>query len=160
MIQRTSVMVVNCGSSSVKLDVFSFPSEDNPFSAVVDRVGRPGTRLVVRRGGESPNQETTESVHAPDQTAAVRLVLSAAQAAGHVPHVVGHRVVHGGAHFSETVRVDDGVLAAIRACVPLAPLHNPANLAGIEVARARVPLAPQVAVFDTAFHQTDRKSVV
>lgn len=144
-------MVVNCGSSSVKLDVFVWPSEDNPLSVHVDRVGKAGTRLSVMRPGD---QKESRDANAPDVRAAVGLAIDEVTAAGFAVDIVGHRVVHGGDKFSDSVRIDDAVLDAIRQCVPLAPLHNPANLAGIEVARARVPLAPQVAVFDTAFHQT------
>ena len=81
---------------------------------------------------------------------AVRGILEEAKA--HAPEAVGHRVVHGGAAFHDATTIDDEVIAAIEACVPLAPLHNPANLAGIRAARARLPDVPHVAVFDTAFH--------
>jgi acetate kinase len=101
-----------------------------------------------------PDQKESRDCDAGDVRKAVGLAIDEVTAAGFAPELVGHRVVHGGDKFSDSVIVNDEVLAHIRECVPLAPLHNPANLAGIEVARARVPLAPQVAVFDTAFHQT------
>jgi acetate kinase len=151
MVTKKTVMVVNCGSSSVKLDVFVLPSEDNPLSVHVDRVGKPGTRISVMR---PPDQKESRDAEAGDVRKAVGLAIDEVTAAGFAPELVGHRVVHGGDKFSDSVLVTEEVLAHIRECVPLAPLHNPANLAGIEVARARVPLAPQVAVFDTAFHQT------
>ncbi|MBI1947708.1 MAG: acetate kinase [Deltaproteobacteria bacterium] len=156
MVQKRTVAVVNCGSSSVKLDVFFLPSEDNPLSVLVERVGKPDARLVLKRasaGGE-PEHREDRAVEALDPATAVSLVLDAVAAAGFAPDAVGHRVVHGGERFTESVLVDDGVVAAIEACVPLAPLHNPANLAGLAVARARLPNVPHVAVFDTAFHQT------
>ncbi len=151
MVVRRNVVVVNCGSSSVKLDVFVLPSEDNPLSVQVDRVGTPGSALRVNR---TEDQSESRPVEAPDTAAAVGLVLDVVAAAGFSVDVVGHRVVHGGERFSDSVVVDEDVLAAIKRCVPLAPLHNPANLAGIHVARARLPSVPHVAVFDTAFHQT------
>src|SRR5687768_17400329 len=144
MVTKKTVMVVNCGSSSVKLDVFVWPSEDNPLSVHVDRVGKPGTRISVVR---SPDQKESRDTDAGDVRTAVGIAIDEVTAAGFAPELVGHRVVHGGDKFSDSVIIDDEVLAHIRECVPLAPLHNPANLAGIEVARARVPLAPQVAVF-------------
>lgn len=145
------VMVVNCGSSSVKLDVFLLPSEVNPLSVHIDRVGKLGTRLTIAKPGLA---KEGRAVQAADVRAAVGLAIEEVTSAGFAVDIVGHRVVHGGDRFSDSVKIDEVVLEHIRACVPLAPLHNPANLAGIEVARARWPQAPQVAVFDTAFHQT------
>lgn len=150
MIHKRHVVVINTGSSSVKLDFFSLPSEDVLFSASVERVGKPGTRLRTTRGDHS----TDVDVVAGDAAAAVDLVLDALAPLGVSADAVGHRVVHGGAHFVDSVVIDDAVIDAIRGCVPLAPLHNPANLAGIERARARMAAVPHVAVFDTAFHQT------
>lgn len=138
-------MVVNCGSSSVKLDVFTL-AVANPMGVLLDRVGKPGTRLTTGT--------VTRVVEAADVRAAVGLAINEITAAGFSVELVGHRVVHGGDRFSDSVIIDDAVLQQICVCVPLAPLHNPANLAGIDVARARFPQAPQVAVFDTAFHQT------
>ena len=156
MVQKRTLAVVNCGSSSVKLDVFFMPSEDNPLSVMVERVGKPGTRLVLHRAsaGGAPEHDESRDVDVMDPAAAVALVLDTVAAAGFIPDAVGHRVVHGGERFTDSALVDDEVLAQIEACVPLAPLHNPANLAGIATARARLPSVPHVAVFDTAFHQT------
>ncbi len=156
MVQKRTIAVVNCGSSSVKLDVFFLPSEDNPLSVLVERVGTAEARLVQKRasaGGE-PEQREEHAANAPDSASAVALALDELTRAGFVPDAVGHRVVHGGERFAEAALIDDAVVAAIDACVPLAPLHNPANLAGLAVARARLPNVPHVAVFDTAFHQT------
>ncbi|QGN47046.1 acetate/propionate family kinase [Micromonospora sp. WMMC415] len=125
------VLVLNCGSSSVKWRLYD--GDEIRGKGTVERIGEPG-------GGP------------PDHATAVRQILDGLDLAGLV--AVGHRVVHGGRRFGEPVLIDDEVLAAIRALVPLAPLHNPANLAGIEVARAALPDLPQVAVFDTAFHTT------
>jgi acetate kinase len=100
------------------------------------------------------DRKEAKDVVAADVRAAVGLAIDEVTNAGFAVDFVGHRVVHGGEKFSNSVRIDETVLEHIRECVPLAPLHNPANLAGIDVARARFPSAPQVAVFDTAFHQT------
>ncbi|HEY4220619.1 MAG TPA: acetate kinase, partial [Myxococcota bacterium] len=144
--------VVNCGSSSVKLDVFALPSEDNPLQVAVERVGKPGSRITVTRTGD---QKDARDVDAPDVTRALTIALDEMAAAGFASvDAVGHRVVHGGEKFTDSVRIDDNVIAAIQRCVPLAPLHNPANLSGIAAARWRLPDVPHVAVFDTAFHQT------
>ncbi|SIN18377.1 acetate/propionate family kinase [Micromonospora cremea] len=125
------VLVLNCGSSSVKWR--RYDGERVLDQGTVERVGEPG-------GGPA------------DHTTAVRQILAGQDLSGLA--AVGHRVVHGGRTFTTPVLVDDAVLAAIRDLVPLAPLHNPANLAGIEVAREMLPNVPQVAVFDTAFHHT------
>ncbi|SCL66206.1 acetate kinase [Micromonospora citrea] len=125
------VLVLNCGSSSVKYRLFD--GDRVLGKGTVERVGEPG-------GGPAHHD------------AAVRQILAGLDLAGLT--AVGHRVVHGGKRFGEPVLVDDAVLAAIRDLIPLAPLHNPANLTGIEVALAALPDVPQVAVFDTAFHTT------
>ncbi|MGC4791042.1 acetate/propionate family kinase [Micromonospora sp. DT178] len=125
------VLVLNCGSSSVKFRLFDG-----------DRVVDKGTVERVGEAGGGP----------ADHETAVRGILDGLDLTGLA--AVGHRVVHGGKRFGEPVLIDDAVLAAIRDLVPLAPLHNPGNLTGIEVARAALPEVPQVAVFDTAFHHT------
>lgn len=125
------VLVLNCGSSSVKWR--HYDGDRTLDQGIVERVGEPG-------GGPA------------DHATAVRQILNGLDLNGLT--AVGHRVVHGGRKFSTPVLIDDAVLAAIKDLVPLAPLHNPANLAGIEVARAALPDVPQVAVFDTAFHHT------
>ncbi|MDG4834911.1 acetate kinase [Micromonospora sp. WMMD967] len=127
----SQVLVLNCGSSSVKWR--RYDGDRTLDHGTVERIGEPG-------GGPA------------DHATAVRQILDGLDLGGLA--AVGHRVVHGGRMFSAPVLVDDAVLAAIRDLVPLAPLHNPANLAGIEVARAALPDVPQVAVFDTAFHHT------
>ncbi|MGW2621781.1 acetate/propionate family kinase [Micromonospora taraxaci] len=127
----SQVLVLNCGSSSVKWR--RYDGDRALDHGTVERVGEPG-------GGPA------------DHATAVRQILDGLDLSGLA--AVGHRVVHGGRKFSAPMLIDDAVLAAIRDLVPLAPLHNPANLAGIEVARAALPDVPQVAVFDTAFHHT------
>ncbi|RKF26708.1 acetate/propionate family kinase [Micromonospora globbae] len=125
------VLVLNCGSSSVKYRLYD--GEEVRDKGTVERIGEPG-------GGPA------------DHESAVRGILAGLDLTGLA--AVGHRVVHGGKKFERPVLIDDAVLAAIRDLVPLAPLHNPPNLAGIAVAREALPDVPQVAVFDTAFHHT------
>ncbi|MET8833130.1 acetate kinase [Micromonospora sp. NPDC004540] len=125
------ILVLNCGSSSVKYRLYD--GDEVRDKGTVERVGEPG-------GGPADHEST------------VRQIIEGLDLAGLAG--VGHRVVHGGRKFSAPVRIDDKVLAAIEDLVPLAPLHNPANLAGIRVAREALPDTPQVAVFDTAFHHT------
>lgn len=125
------VLVLNCGSSSVKYRLY----ED---SAAVDGG-------LVERIGEADGGPA-------DHQTALREVMERLDLAGLT--AVGHRVVHGGMRFAEPTLIDDGVVEAITELVPLAPLHNPANLAGIAVTRQLLPDLPQVAVFDTAFHRT------
>ncbi|MBC8994588.1 acetate kinase [Micromonospora chalcea] len=125
------ILVLNSGSSSVKYRLYD--GDDVLDKGTVERIGEPG-------GGPA------------DHESAVREIIGRLDLTGLAG--VGHRVVHGGRKFSEPVRIDDAVVAAIEDLVPLAPLHNPANLAGIRVAREALPDVPQVAVFDTAFHHT------
>jgi len=135
------VLVVNSGSSSVKYQLLAVTAGQRVAAGLIERVGEPGSGVA-------------------DHDAAVRRVVDELRAAGHdvsqpgALDAVGHRVVHGGERFVEPTLVDDEVVAAIRALVPLAPLHNPANLAGIEALRRLQPDVPHVAVFDTAFHRT------
>jgi acetate kinase len=149
------VLVLNAGSSSLKYQLIDL-SEDAAdrvmASGLVERIGEGEGRLVHRASGAD---ELIEEGEIPDHGAALDRVLAAFERTGgltEAPFAVGHRVVHGGDRFSGPTVVDDDVLAEIRDLVPLAPLHNPANIAGIEVARSRYPDTPQVAVFDTAFH--------
>lgn len=149
------VLVINAGSSSLKYDLIDVGSGESLASGLVERIGETTSLARHSVGGGDHRQE----VSLADHGAAFELVLSAF--GEHGPDLaevellaVGHRVVHGGADFSEPTRIDDAVEATIERLIPLAPLHNPANLKGIRVARAHFPDVPQVAVFDTAFHQT------
>ncbi|HWG99160.1 MAG TPA: acetate kinase [Pilimelia sp.] len=133
------ILVLNAGSSSLRYRLFDVGADGAPAGAVagglVERVGEPG----------SPT---------PDHASAAARVAAELDLARRPLRAVGHRVVHGGTRFRAPTVLDDGVVAAIGALVPLAPLHNPANLAVIEVARRLRPDVPHVAVFDTAFHAT------
>ena len=151
----SSVLVVNCGSSSIKYQLIDADSEQALAKGLVERIGEDDA--LIRHEGPAGTVERVRPLR--DHEAGLRAVLAAFDEAG--PDLaasgltaVGHRVVHGGDTFSDPALVDDDVLAAIERLVPLAPLHNPANLEGITVAMRVFPDVPQVAVFDTAFHQT------
>jgi acetate kinase len=146
------VLVVNAGSSSLKYQVLDARSGRTEVSGIVERIGAAARQR--HRHGDVP---TEGDVVCADHAAAFRLAADAIRADGPdltaSPLVaVGHRVVHGGPRFSDPTLVDDEVLRVLRELVPLAPLHNPANIEGIERAREAFPDLPQVAVFDTGFH--------
>jgi acetate kinase len=135
------LLVLNSGSSSIKYRLFRMESMAVLRAGVVERIGESGPSGVLdhREGFARVMADLSESGTIGDPASLFG---------------IGHRVVHGGERFREPVRVEHGTLDAIRAMIPFAPLHNPGNLQGIEVALATCPGVPQVAVFDTAFHQT------
>lgn len=145
------VLVINCGSSSIK---FALRSEAQPtplLSGLAERIGTDQATLAWRSGDN--RQEMT--LPAGDHAAAMAALLPLIEKQAHAPiAAVGHRVVHGGEHFTGARIIDAAVLDAIRASAPLAPLHNPANLTGIEAAMRVFQSVPHMAIFDTAFHQT------
>ncbi len=149
------VLVLNAGSSSLKYSVVDGRSGDSSASGLVERIGEPAGRLRHQGPGGEHRVERPVADHADALEAVLTAFaeqgpdLATAQLAA-----VGHRVVHGGSRFAEPVLVDDALLSEVTDLVPLAPLHNPANLEALKVARDRFPELPQVAVFDTAFHQT------
>jgi acetate kinase len=142
------IIVVNCGSSSLKLAILPVAGEHSLLKGLAERLGTPETVLRTERDG------VKKEIPMPGATHRDALQAAAGMMAGLRPCAIGHRVVHGGERFTGSVRIDDAVMAAIERCASLAPLHNPANLAGIATARELFPDLPQVAVFDTAFHQT------
>ena len=149
------LLVLNSGSSSLKFKLFRLPGLEVAARGAVEGIGEPqGGAWMEVQGRRFALKEAVEDHHR-----AFSLLSRLAEESG-LPWrregvaAVGHRVVHGGELFREPTVIDDGVVEAIRGLIPLAPLHNPANLVGIEAARARFPQAVQVAVFDTAFHQT------
>lgn len=152
------VLVINCGSSSLKYQLFDMEGEKALAKGLVERIGIDGSRLKHSKAGcDSVSIETA----IPDHKVAVKLVLEALLDKGHGVlssldelGAVGHRVVHAGEKFACSVRLNDAVMDALKECVPLAPLHNPANITGIEAITSVLPDVPQVGVFDTAFHQT------
>ena len=153
------VLVLNSGSSSVKFALVHPGSGQRVTDGLAERVGTPEAVLRIRR---SSGDIVTERLADGSYRAIIARILGGLPEAGPGPAGndqgrligVGHRVVHGGERFTRSVLVDDEVVAAIGSVSHLAPLHNPANLAGIEAVRAVRPDLPQVAVFDTAFHQT------
>lgn len=152
------ILVINCGSSSLKFQLIDSESENCLAKGLCERIGIEGSMITYApEGGEKEKNVTSM----PDHTEAIRLVLEALTnpKTGVVKNLeeigaVGHRVVHGGEKFAQSVVIDDEVMKAIEECNDLAPLHNPANLIGINACRALMPDTPMVAVFDTAFHQT------
>ena len=152
------VLVLNAGSSSLKVDLIDAEARETLASGQVERIGAVSSLASFRLGDAKPDRV---SLSAPDHGTALEVLLRKMREAdgpeGDVlPEIeaVGHRVVHGGERFAESALVDDEVLDAIRDAFDLAPLHNPANLQGIRAAQKAFPDVPQVAVFDTAFHQT------
>ncbi len=151
-----NVLALNCGSSSVKFKLVDALREATLVSGLVEEIGSSRARIVLStRGGGS----ATDAAPVGDHEAAVRLVLDLLVdrergVMGDLSEIaaVGHRVVHGADAFRESVLIDSRVIEAVRDCIPFAPLHNPHNLRGIEVAVELLPGVPQVAVFDTAFH--------
>lgn len=152
------VLVINCGSSSLKFQLIDSESERCLAKGLCERIGIGGSMITYApEGGEKENTVTPME----DHTEAIRLVLEALTnpKTGVVKSLeeigaVGHRVVHGGEKFAQSVVIDDAVLAAVEECNDLAPLHNPANLIGIDACKKLMPGTPMVGVFDTAFHQT------
>lgn len=149
------IMAVNAGSSSLKFQLLDMPEEHVVTSGVVERIGLPNGVFTIKMNGE----KHTETLEVPDHQVAVELLLRKLvelQIVASVDEIVGvgHRVVHGGEKFSDSVLIDDDVIQAIDEVSDLAPLHNPANLTGIRAFQNALPSAPQIAVFDTAFHQT------
>ncbi|GHH80764.1 acetate kinase [Streptomyces sulfonofaciens] len=152
------VLVLNSGSSSLKYQLIDMTTGARPATGLVERIGEETSRVVhTPAAGRGSRRERSGRV--ADHHAALRTVARELSADGvglDSPRLaaIGHRVVHGGQVFTEPAVVDEGVLAEIERLVPLAPLHNPANLAGIRTAMDLRPDLPQVAVFDTAFHTT------
>ncbi|MEJ2211965.1 MAG: acetate kinase [Anaerolineae bacterium] len=155
------ILVLNCGSSSVKYQLFNLDAGQETVlaSGIVEEVGLGNPRLTHKR----PHQETIErgDLAIKNHEDAIQLVLDMLvdPGAGVLERVdeieaVGHRVVHGGEEFAASVRIDEEVMHALYANAELAPLHNPPNIQGIEAVTALLPDAPQVGVFDTSFHQT------
>ena len=147
----TAVLVLNCGSSSVKYALIDPDSGQRHLVGLAERVGSPDVTMKATKADGSYAVHPQDSSHAGVLREVLREV---GEISGVAVRAVGHRVVHGGEHFAESVLVDDAALTAIKDVSSLAPLHNPANLTGIEAATAALPGVPQVAVFDTAFHQS------
>jgi acetate kinase len=149
------VLVINAGSSSLKYCLVDGDTGEQPATGSVERIGESGGRLKHRCADGDHVVEARFRDHESAFAAALEAFERHGPSLGTTDVVaVGHRVVHGGERFIEPTLADDEVLAAVRELVPLAPLHNPANLEGIEAASRLFPRLPQVLVFDTAFHHT------
>ena len=153
-----NILVINCGSSSLKFQLIDSESEKCIAKGLCERIGIDGSMISYTPAGGEKEKTVTPM---PDHTEAIRLVLEALTnpKTGVVKSLdeigaVGHRVVHGGEKFSGSVVITDEVMAAVEECNDLAPLHNPANLIGINACKKLMPNTPMVGVFDTAFHQT------
>ncbi len=152
------ILVINCGSSSLKYQVLDMTDETLLCKGMVERIGMDGSFIGHEKIGME-KEKATIPMH--DHKDAIAQVLKAIQdpktgVIGSLDEIgaVGHRVVHAGEKYADSVLIDDSVLAALEECTELAPLHNPPNLAGIAACRQLMPKTPMVGVFDTAFHQT------
>ena len=150
-----NILVINCGSSSLKFQLINAESEKLIAKGICERIGIDGSRIAYTPAGGTKEETVTPM---KDHTDAIRLVLEALtnEKTGVVKSLqeigaVGHRIVHGGEKFAEATLITDEVIEAIAQCNDLAPLHNPANLIGIHACKALMPETPMVAVFDTAF---------
>ena len=153
-----NILVINCGSSSLKFQLIDSETEKCIAKGICERIGIEGSQITYTPAGGEKEQTVTPM---PDHTEAIRLVLEALtnEKTGVVKSLdeigaVGHRIVHGGEKFAASTIITDEVMKAIEECNDLAPLHNPANLIGINACKKLMPATPMVAVFDTAFHQT------
>ncbi|HIW80606.1 MAG TPA: acetate kinase [Candidatus Acetatifactor stercoripullorum] len=153
-----NILVINCGSSSLKFQMINSETEQCIAKGLCERIGIEGSMITYAPAGGEKEKTVTPM---PDHTEAIRLVLEALtnEKTGVVKSLdeigaVGHRIVHGGEKFAESTIITDEVMAAIEECNDLAPLHNPANLIGINACKKLMPGTPMVGVFDTAFHQT------
>ncbi|QOQ97572.1 acetate/propionate family kinase [Helicobacter winghamensis] len=152
------VLVINCGSSSLKYQLINTQTEEVLASGICDRIGIKGGQFSYK---PKDGSKTTQNVEMPDHEVAIKLVLNALvnpkdgilKSLDEIK-ATGHRIVHGGEHFTESALVNDEVIRHIEECADLAPLHNPAHLLGIRACQHLMPNKPMVAVFDTAFHQT------
>lgn len=151
------VFVLNAGSSSLKYQLINAQTEEVKASGLVERIGIDG--ILKHEVGE--NKKLTFEVTIPTHKEAIELVLNTltndeTKVINSIDEIeaIGHRVVHGGEFFKESTLINDEVIAKIEELIPLAPLHNPANIMGIKICRELMPNIPNVATFDTAFHQT------
>ena len=152
------ILVLNCGSSSLKYQLIDSDTENVLAKGLCERIGIEGSKLKHQPAGKD---DVVFNEYMEDHTVAVQMVIDALLDSNHGVvssakeiNAVGHRVVHGGEYFANSVVITPEVKEAIQKCAELAPLHNPANLIGIDACEKIMPGVPQVAVFDTAFHQT------
>ena len=151
------ILIINSGSSSIKYQLMVMPTNEVICSGMIDRIGLETSNITFKTASDSTEETSPISNHKVGLQKVANMLLdiekgvikSTSEIAA-----VGHRVVHGGSDFSDTVKIDEKVKAKIKQLFELAPLHNPANLEGINVAEEIFSSAEQIAVFDTAFHQT------
>ncbi|MFC4022524.1 acetate kinase [Oceanobacillus longus] len=151
----SNVLAINAGSSSLKFQLIKMPEEVVAAIGLVERIGMNDSIFTVEANGSKDKTV----VDIPDHGVAVKMLLESLTSTGVIQSfdeidAVGHRVVHGGEHFSDSVLITEDVIAKIEQTSELAPLHNPANLTGIHAFKEILPNIPMVAVFDTAFHQS------
>ena len=148
-----NVLVINCGSSSVKFALVNAGSGEQPITGLAEKLGGKEGLISWRFNG---GDKFSKVLEAPTHLCALKAVVRILEEESLLGSViaVGHRLVHGGEHFSKSTLIDDNVLSAVEACSSLAPLHNPANITGVKTTMQLLPKLPQVGVFDTAFHQT------
>lgn len=152
------ILVINCGSSSLKFQLLNMEDESVLASGLIERIGIEGSRMILK-----DTEENKHTVETPmnDHSDALKVVLDGLvneeyniiKSLDEI-EAVGHRVVHGGEEYANSVLIDEDVMKKLDECVALAPLHNPANILGIEAIQKLMPSVPNVGVFDTAFHQT------
>ncbi|MDQ7094729.1 acetate kinase [Desulfosporosinus sp. PR] len=152
------ILVINCGSSSLKYQAIDMNTKNPIAKGLVERIGLQGS-VLTHNTGSGKKEVIKASI--PNHTVAIELVLKALVSPEYGAlkdlseiYAVGHRVVHGGEKFANSVVIDEAVMKALKECIELAPLHNPPNIAGIKACQKLMPGVPQVAVFDTAFHQS------
>ena len=153
------ILSVNAGSSSLKFTGFKMPEEEVIVSGLFERIGIAGSCYTIKLNGEKIKKERD----LPNHEEAVKILIDELLLNGVIKSLdeiegVGHRLVHGGEKYANSVIIDDHVISTVTELIPLAPLHNPANLIGVETFKKLLPNVLNVAVFDTAFHQTMDKS--
>ena len=151
------ILVLNCGSSSIKYALYNMDDQSVITSGGIEKIGLPDSFITVKLNGEKHKMEHPIKEH----TAGVQYIFEVLTTGDYAVlgsleelDAVGHRMVHGGEKFNKSVRLTPEVMEAFAACNDLAPLHNPANIKGVNAVSALLPNIPQVGVFDTAFHQT------
>ena len=154
------ILVLNSGSSSLKFQLFAVPNLTVTASGLIEQIGDEQSHArLTYLDSEGSEQTLKQSEPVAEHRQAIRVMTDLLRESGAMTDIrelagIGHRVVHGGESFHQPVLIDDAVIEAIEELIPLAPLHNPANLIGIRVAMEHAGIVPQVAVFDTAFHQS------
>lgn len=160
------ILVINSGSSSIKFRLYDMEQELLLVAGLLERIGKIDSSSIYHKYSASSGvKEHKEYAHIADHAIGLEQIFAFLQSSGgsidsvksdsmNSLHAIGHRVVHGGETFQAPTLIDEGVIDGIRDMVPLAPLHNPANLIGIETTRRLCPQLPQIAVFDTAFFRT------